>query len=61
MGRINKEIIRVAVVGAGRLAKSTHYPCLASIKEVEIAGWVGREEAEAEIIACREREALAGG
>ena len=33
------------------------YKALEPGKVVEIAGWVGRQEAEAEIIACREREA----
>jgi inorganic pyrophosphatase len=37
------------------------YKALEPGKEVGIAGWVGRAEAEAEIVACRERLALAGG
>jgi inorganic pyrophosphatase len=37
------------------------YKALEPGKEVEVATWVGRAEAEAEIIACREREARVSG
>ena len=37
------------------------YKALEPGKEVEVATWVGRAEAEAEIIACREREARVNG
>jgi inorganic pyrophosphatase len=36
------------------------YKALEPGKQVEITGWVGRAEAEAEITACRDREARSG-
>ncbi|SFS74259.1 Gfo/Idh/MocA family protein [Paenibacillus sp. BC26] len=38
MGKINSSTVRVAVIGAGWMANSVHYPSLASLADVEIAG-----------------------
>ncbi len=36
--RANKKLVKVAMIGAGRMANSVHYPSLASFDDVEIAG-----------------------
>ncbi len=37
MARVNKDMIRVAMIGAGKMANTVHYPSLASFPDVEIA------------------------
>jgi len=38
MSETPKSTVRVAVIGAGSMANSVHYPSLASFDDVEIAG-----------------------
>lgn len=37
MARVNRDTIRVAMIGAGKMANSVHYPSLASFRDVAIA------------------------
>ena len=32
-----KQTVRIAIIGAGRMANSVHYPSLASFEDVQIA------------------------
>ena len=35
-----KQTVRIAIIGAGRMANSVHYPSLASFEDVQIAATI---------------------